>query len=219
MKLTIDNYKSMMNLSLANVKAREEEFSKLDAIAGDGDHGTAIVTALTIIAGDAQQGTEFPATLNDMGMGVMMRTSGSTSTVLGALFMGMGEAVDPLGVTDEVNSAQVKVMFRGGLTGGEEQTKAKLGTSEAKGAVESVLSEYLTYFLEENPNIGKTIIEKGMMASRARDAARKARELVRRKTGLENTRMPGKLTDCTSRDPYECEIYIVEGNSAGGSAI
>lgn len=101
----------------------------------------------------------------------------------------------------------------------EGQTKAKLGTSEAKGAVESVLSEYLTYFLEENPAVGKTIIEKGMMASRARDAARKARELVRRKTGLENTRMPGKLTDCTSRDPYECEIYIVEGNSAGGSAI
>ncbi|MBR6542889.1 MAG: DNA gyrase subunit B, partial [Anaerotignum sp.] len=101
----------------------------------------------------------------------------------------------------------------------EGQTKAKLGTSEAKGAVESILSEYLTYFLEENPSIGKTIIEKGMMASRARDAARKARELVRRKTGLENTRMPGKLTDCTSRDPYECEIYIVEGNSAGGSAI
>ena len=101
----------------------------------------------------------------------------------------------------------------------EGQTKAKLGTSEAKAAVESILSEYLTYFLEENPAIGKTIIEKGMMASRARDAARKARELVRRKTGLENTRMPGKLTDCTSRDPYECEIYIVEGNSAGGSAI
>ena len=101
----------------------------------------------------------------------------------------------------------------------EGQTKAKLGTSEAKAAVESILSEYLTYFLEENPSIGKTIIEKGMMASRARDAARKARELVRRKTGLENTRMPGKLTDCTSRDPYECEIYIVEGNSAGGSAI
>ena len=101
----------------------------------------------------------------------------------------------------------------------EGQTKAKLGTSEAKGAVEAVLSEYLTYFLEENPAVGKLIVEKGMMASRARDAARKARELVRRKTGLENTRMPGKLTDCTSKDPYECEIYIVEGNSAGGSAI
>ncbi len=101
----------------------------------------------------------------------------------------------------------------------EGQTKAKLGTSEAKAAVEAVLSEYLTYFLEENPAIGKIIIEKGLMASRARDAARKARELVRRKTGLENTRMPGKLTDCTSRNPEECEIYIVEGNSAGGSAI
>ncbi|KXL54147.1 DNA gyrase subunit B [Anaerotignum neopropionicum] len=101
----------------------------------------------------------------------------------------------------------------------EGQTKARLGTSEAKGAVESVLSEYLTYYLEENPTVGKTILEKGMMASRARDAARKARELVRRKTGLENTRLPGKLTDCTSKDPYECEIYIVEGNSAGGSAI
>ena len=101
----------------------------------------------------------------------------------------------------------------------EGQTKAKLGTSEAKGAVEAVLSEYLSYFLEENPAVGQIIIEKGLMASRARDAARKARELVRRKTGLENTRMPGKLTDCTSRDPYECEIYIVEGNSAGGSAI
>ncbi len=101
----------------------------------------------------------------------------------------------------------------------EGQTKAKLGTSEAKGAVEAVLSEYLTYFLEENPAVGKIIIEKGLMASRARDAARKARELVRRKTGLENTRLPGKLTDCTSKDPTECEIYIVEGNSAGGSAI
>lgn len=101
----------------------------------------------------------------------------------------------------------------------EGQTKAKLGTSEAKNAVESVLSEYFTYYLEENPAVAKNIIEKGMMASRARDAARKARELVRRKTGLENTRLPGKLTDCTSKDPFECEIYIVEGNSAGGSAI
>lgn len=101
----------------------------------------------------------------------------------------------------------------------EGQTKGKLGTSEAKSAVDGVLSEYLTYFLEENPSVAKIIIEKGMMASRARDAARKARELVRRKTGLENTRLPGKLTDCTSKDPTECEIYIVEGNSAGGSAI
>lgn len=127
MNLTIENFKAMMNLALANIKAREDEFSKLDAIAGDGDHGTAIVTALTIIAADAQEGTDFPAMLNDMGMGVMMKTSGSTSTLLGALFMGMGEALEPLQVTTEVSAAQVKVMFRGGLTGVEEQTKAKPG--------------------------------------------------------------------------------------------
>ena len=90
----------------------------------------------------------------------------------------------------------------------EGQTKAKLGTSEAKNAVEGVLSEYLNYYLEENPNIGKTIIEKGMMASRARDAARKARELVRKKTGLENNKLPGKLTPCTSRDPYEYVAHV-----------
>jgi DNA gyrase subunit B len=100
----------------------------------------------------------------------------------------------------------------------EGQTKAKLGNSEARSAVESVLSEYLGYFLEENPNIGKTIIEKALMASRARDAAKKARELVRRKTVLENGRLPGKLADCSEKDPEMCEIYIVEGNSAGGSA-
>lgn len=127
MNLTIENFKGMMNLALANIKAREEEFSKLDAIAGDGDHGTAIVTALTIIAADAQEGTEFPAMLNDMGMGVMMKTSGSTSTLLGALFMGMGEALEPLQVTTEVTAPQVKVMFRGGVSGVEEQTKAKPG--------------------------------------------------------------------------------------------
>lgn len=127
MNLTIENFKAMMNLALANIKAREEEFSKLDAIAGDGDHGTAIVTALTIIAADAQEGTEFPAMLNDMGMGVMMKTSGSTSTLLGALFMGMGEALEPLQVTDEVNAARLKAMFRGGLAGVQEQTKAKPG--------------------------------------------------------------------------------------------
>ncbi|MCI8341663.1 MAG: DNA topoisomerase (ATP-hydrolyzing) subunit B [Firmicutes bacterium] len=101
----------------------------------------------------------------------------------------------------------------------EGQTKAKLGNSEVRGVVDSVVSENFMYFLEENPAIAKTIFEKGLVASRAREAAKKARELVRRKTGLENTRLPGKLTDCTSKDPYECEIYIVEGNSAGGSAI
>jgi len=100
----------------------------------------------------------------------------------------------------------------------EGQTKTKLGNSEARGAVESVLSEQLQYFLEENPAVGKTIVEKSVLASRARDAAKKARELVRRKNVLESGRLPGKLADCSEKDPEKCEIYIVEGNSAGGSA-
>ena len=116
------------------------------------------------------------------------------------------------GITAVINIKISEPQFEG-------QTKTKLGNSEAKSAVESVLAEKLEYFLEENPTVGKIIFEKGLLASRAREAARKARELVRRKTGLENTKLPGKLTDCTSKDPTECEIYIVEGNSAGGSAI
>ncbi len=101
----------------------------------------------------------------------------------------------------------------------EGQTKTKLGNSEATSAVVSVLSEKLTYFLEENPAIAKTIFEKSILAARARDAARKARELVRRKDALETGKLPGKLTDCSEKDPSQCEIYIVEGNSAGGSAV
>lgn len=101
----------------------------------------------------------------------------------------------------------------------ESQTKIKLGNSEARYAVENVLSEYLGYFLEENPGVAKAIIEKALTASRAREAARRARELVRRKGVLETSRLPGKLTDCSDRDPANCEIFIVEGNSAGGSAI
>ena len=100
----------------------------------------------------------------------------------------------------------------------EGQTKQKLGNSEARGAVDSVVSEQLTYFLEQNPAVAKTIFEKSILAQRAREAARKARELTRRKTALEGMSLPGKLADCSDKDPKNCEIYIVEGDSAGGSA-
>ena len=100
----------------------------------------------------------------------------------------------------------------------EGQTKQKLGNSEARGAVDSIVSEQLTYFLEQNPAIAKTICEKSLIAQRAREAARKARDLTRRKTALEGMSLPGKLADCSDKDPKNCEIYIVEGDSAGGSA-
>ena len=100
----------------------------------------------------------------------------------------------------------------------EGQTKQKLGNSEARGAVESVVTEQLTYFLVQNPAIAKIICEKAVVAQRARDAARKARDLTRRKTALEGSALPGKLADCSDKDPKNCEIYIVEGDSAGGSA-
>ena len=101
----------------------------------------------------------------------------------------------------------------------EGQTKAKLGNSEMRTLVDSVVSARLDQFLEENPNVGKAIIDKAMTASRAREAARKARESVRRKTGLESGQMPEKLQDCNERDPALCELYVVEGDSAAGSAI
>lgn len=100
----------------------------------------------------------------------------------------------------------------------EGQTKTKLGNSEVRGIVDSILGENVSAFLEENPQIGKIIIDKALLAARARDAAKKARELTRRKSVLETTALPGKLADCSSKDPAECEIYIVEGDSAGGSA-
>lgn len=100
----------------------------------------------------------------------------------------------------------------------EGQTKQKLGNSEARGAVDSVVTEQLTYFLEQNPTVAKVICDKAVLAQRARDAARKARDLTRRKTALDSTTLPGKLADCSDKDPKNCEIYIVEGDSAGGSA-
>ena len=100
----------------------------------------------------------------------------------------------------------------------EGQTKQKLGNTEARSAVDGIVSEQLTYFLEQNPVVAKTICEKSILAQRARDAARKARDLTRRKTALEGMSLPGKLADCSDKDPANCEIYIVEGDSAGGSA-
>ena len=100
----------------------------------------------------------------------------------------------------------------------EGQTKQKLGNSEARSAVNSIVSSQLEIFLEQNPNVAKTTVEKSVMAQRAREAARKARDLTRRKSALEGMSLPGKLADCSDKDPANCEIYIVEGDSAGGSA-
>ena len=100
----------------------------------------------------------------------------------------------------------------------EGQTKQKLGNTEARGATDNIVSEQLTYFLEQNPSVAKTILEKSILAQRAREAARKARELTRRKSVLETASLPGKLADCSDKDPMNCEIFLVEGDSAGGSA-
>ncbi|WP_373215723.1 DNA topoisomerase (ATP-hydrolyzing) subunit B [Ruminococcus sp. 5_1_39BFAA] len=100
----------------------------------------------------------------------------------------------------------------------EGQTKQKLGNSEARSAVDSIVSKQLEIFLEQNPSVAKTTVEKSLLAQRAREAARKARDLTRRKSALDNMSLPGKLADCSDKDPRNCEIYIVEGDSAGGSA-
>ena len=121
--LTIEAFRSMLQKALERIKEREDEFSKLDALTGDGDHGTAIVTAFSAAVKTAEKGTDFKNMLNDMGFAVMMETSGSTSTLLGALFLGMGDAVNGT----ELNAADVKTMFAGGLANLRKQTKAEVG--------------------------------------------------------------------------------------------
>ena len=116
------------------------------------------------------------------------------------------------GITCVISVKLTEAQFEG-------QTKSKLGNSEVRTLVNNIVSDKLEQFLEENPDVGKAILEKALMANRAREAARKAREAVRRKTGLESGQMPDKLQDCNERDPSLCELYIVEGDSAAGSAI
>ena len=122
-QLTIDNFKTMLTTALANIKAREDEFSKLDAVIGDGDHGQAIVTAMSAIVATAEKGTEFKTMLNDMGFDVMLQVSGSTSTLLGAFFLGMSDHVSGT----QLDAAAVKAMFAGGLTNVQKQTQAQKG--------------------------------------------------------------------------------------------
>ncbi|MDF9828789.1 DAK2 domain-containing protein [Parabacteroides sp. PF5-6] len=122
-KLTIEAFKAMLDNALLRIKEREEEFSQLDAVLGDGDHGTAIVTAFTCVTKAAASGTEFKAMLGDMGMGVMLEVSGSTSTLLGAFFLGMSDHAQGT----ELDAAGVKKMFAGGLANVRQQTKAQVG--------------------------------------------------------------------------------------------
>ncbi|MFI3317274.1 MAG: DAK2 domain-containing protein [Rikenellaceae bacterium] len=152
MKLSLAQFHSMLEKALDEIQRREEEFSKLDAIAGDGDHGTAIVTAMRILVAEAKNASDFATMFSDMGMGVMLQTSGSTSTLLGAFFMGMGEC-DPQG--DELDADGLKSIFAAGLKGVEEQTKAKVGDKTmmdalipAVQAIEACPSEDIKTILE-----------------------------------------------------------------------
>jgi len=122
-ELTIDAFKAMLNNALLRIKERENEFSQLDAVIGDGDHGTAIVTALTAATNVAVKRTEFKSMLNDIGFSIMLETSGSTSTLLGAFFLGMSDNAEG----SALNAASVKSMFAGGLGNVQKQTKAKQG--------------------------------------------------------------------------------------------
>lgn len=121
--LTLEAFKAMMRNALVRIKEREDEFSKLDAVIGDGDHGQAIVTAMTVIVASSEKGTEFKSMLNTMGFDLMLQVSGSTSTLIGALFLGMSDH----SAGTELDAAAVKAMFAGGLANVQKQTKAQRG--------------------------------------------------------------------------------------------
>lgn len=131
--LTLDDFKSMLNCALAAIKARETEFSQLDAVLGDGDHGQAIVTAMSVVVDKAQTGAGFKSMLGDMGMEVLMQVSGSTSTLLGALLLGMSDGVAEC---EELDAAGVKKMFASALKNVQAQTKAKRGDKTMMDALE-----------------------------------------------------------------------------------
>lgn len=122
-QLTIDTFKAMLGNALVRIKEREDEFSKLDAVIGDGDHGQAIVTAMTVIVAASEKGKEFKSMLNDMGFDLMLQVSGSTSTLIGAFFLGMSDCA----AGTELDAAGVKKMFAGGLANVQKQTKAQKG--------------------------------------------------------------------------------------------
>lgn len=158
-QLTIDSFKAMMRNALSRIKEREDEFSKLDAVIGDGDHGTAIVTAMSAVLEGAEKGTEFKSMLNDMGFNVMLQTSGSTSTLLGAFFLGMSDAVSGT----ELDAAAVKALFAGGLENVKKQTKAQRGD---KTMMDALIPAVEAIQASASDDI-KTILTEGARAAQA----------------------------------------------------
>lgn len=159
-QLTIDDFRAMLRKALEQITERADEFSKLDAVLGDGDHGTAIVQAMSVIVDASAKANAFKQMLNDMGMDVMMQISGSTSTLLGGFFIGMSDEV-PEGLT-ELNAAQVEAMFSGGLVGVKKQTKAKRGDKTMMDALEPAVEAMQA----QQTNDIKTMLEAGAEAAR-----------------------------------------------------
>lgn len=157
--ITVNDFQNMLSKALERITERADEFSKLDAILGDGDHGEAIVQAMSAIVKSSKKNTEFKQMLNDMGFDVMMEVSGSTSTLLGGFFLGMSDAVEP--EKTEINAQEVKVMFQGGLDGVKKQTKATVGDKTMMDALIPATEAMITC---ENENI-KTVLETAAQAA------------------------------------------------------